>query len=286
MLILALTTDKIQAVGSTGADLDVHASWTDLSGSSVTPGRTNTAITAAATTDIVAAPASSTYRNVKTINVRNRDAALSCDVAIVFNQNGTQFELHKATLRPGDLLEYVEGVGWFTVQAAAASLINESTTSQTLSTTDAYLVGSSILLPSGMPIVGTLYRCLFDVAKTAGTGSPVVTVRFGTAGAVGDVARNAFTFGVGTSVADTATFAVTCLFRSVGSGTSAVIQGNYTMIPNLATTGFGGTTPIRSGQNTGGGFDSTVAASIIGVSFNGSTAFAGTVQLVRAELVA
>jgi hypothetical protein len=51
-------------------------------------------------------------------------------------------------------------------------------------------------------------------------------------------------------------------------------------------TGFGGTTSIKDVQNTGGGFDSTVANSIIGVSFNGSTAFAGTAQLVRAELIA
>lgn len=162
---------------------------------------------------------------------------------------------------------------------------NRSVTSQSLTTTDAYLVGSSIAIPSGAPYVGTIYHLVFDVVKSAGTGSPVITVRYGTAGSTADTSRCAFTFGIGTSVADTAVWDIYCNFRTVGASTSAVIQGNAALTCNLPTTGFGGTTSIKAVQTTGGGFDSTVANSIIGVSFNGSTAFAGTVQLVRAELI-
>lgn len=188
-----------------------------------------------------------------------------------------------------DIVPIVDTTNSQTKGITAASLhlayINQNTTSQSLTTTDAYLAGSSIAIPSGAPYVGSTYHLVFDAAKTAGTGSPVVTIRFGTAGATTDTSRCAFTFGIGTSVADTARFEIWADFRTVGSGTSAVIQGNATLSCNLATTGFGGTTSIKSVQTTGGGFDSTVASSIIGVSFNGSTAFAGTVQLVRAELI-
>lgn len=167
------------------------------------------------------------------------------------------------------------------------TVVNQSVTSQSLSTTDVYLVGSSILIPGGAPSVGSVYHLVLDVVKSAGTGAPVITIRFGTAGSTADTSRCAFTFGIGTSVADTARYDIYCVFRTVGSSTSAVIQGNAQMVNSLTNTltGFSGTTAIHAVQTTGGGFDSTVASSIIGASYNGGTAFAGTVQLVRAELI-
>ncbi len=280
------TTDKLQLITSSAATVDVHASWADLNAGTVTPGRTNTAISSGATTDIVATPASSTTRNVKTLHINNKDASLSCDVTVVYNANGTSFNLCKFTLRAGDTLEYIEGIGFFVIASTVNPLKNNSTADQTISTADLYLLGSNISIPSNLPLAGTKYTCVISMAKTAGTGSPVVTVRYGTGGSTSDTSRCAFTFGVGTSVADQATFTITCVFRSVGSGTSAVIEGNCSLICNLPLTGFGGTTSIKDVQTTGGGFDSTVANSIIGVSFNGGTAFAGTAGLTRAELVA
>lgn len=121
MINLTATTDKLQLVTSAAVAVDVHCSYVDRTndGVTITPGRQNTAITTAATTDILAAPGASTARNAKTINARNKDTSASVDVTAVFNQNGTSFELFKVTLRPQDSLEYVEGVGWFTVTSAA-----------------------------------------------------------------------------------------------------------------------------------------------------------------------
>lgn len=66
MLLLTSTSDKIQVVTSASGDIDVHATWLDSASGTVTPGRTNTvAIATATTTDVVAAPAASTYRNVQ-----------------------------------------------------------------------------------------------------------------------------------------------------------------------------------------------------------------------------
>ena len=130
MILLTATTDKLQVVTDAAVTVDVHASHMDMSQAAppvvqgATSGRTNTAITTAATTDIVAAPAASTTRNVKTINIRNKHASTSVGVTVQFNQNATIFELYKATLKAGETLEYVEGVGFFVVTTAATAFYN------------------------------------------------------------------------------------------------------------------------------------------------------------------
>jgi hypothetical protein len=119
MLLLALTTDKFSLISSSAATLDVHVSYSDNASGTITFGKQNTAISSAATTDILASPAGSTVRNANTINVRNKDASLACDVTIQFNANGTLYELYKATLAAGQVLTYTEGIGWFVYTAAA-----------------------------------------------------------------------------------------------------------------------------------------------------------------------
>lgn len=116
MLLLASTSDLLRVVTATAArNVDVHASWVDVSGSTVTPGRTNTLITGAATTTVVASPAASTYRTVKTLTVRNREAVNSQDVTVVHSDGTNVPELVKATLSAGDALHYDEHNG-FTVR--------------------------------------------------------------------------------------------------------------------------------------------------------------------------
>ena len=63
MINLASTSDVIRVSLPTYAQVACHASWVDLSGTTVTPGRTNTVHATTdtpATTTIVAAPATST----------------------------------------------------------------------------------------------------------------------------------------------------------------------------------------------------------------------------------
>ncbi len=123
MLLLAATTDTLSLITSAAANIDVHVSYVDASSTTLVPsggGKQNTAITTATTTTILAAPAASTLRNAKTINIRNKSAATSCDVTVQFNQNATLFELHKVTLNAGEALEYVEGVGFFTLAASSS----------------------------------------------------------------------------------------------------------------------------------------------------------------------
>lgn len=149
---------------------------------------------------------------------------------------------------------------------------------------DTYLLGSNIAIPTGAPAVGTLYKLTFDLAKSAaGTATPVITVRVGTNGTTADAAVCAFTFAAGTAAADTGVFDVLCLFRTVGSGTSAVVQGQAKLTSNLTTTGI--SNAVKALQVTSSGFNSTVASSIIGASYNGGASSAHTIQLLRAELI-
>ncbi len=122
MLILASTSDKLYVITSAAGDVEVHASWVDLSGTTVTPGRTNTpSITTAASTDIVAAPGSSTtVRNVKHIAVMNAHASVTNTVT-VFHTDGTNpVQLVTMLLGPGESAQYVEGVGWERLNSAGA----------------------------------------------------------------------------------------------------------------------------------------------------------------------
>lgn len=285
MIILTNSgTDKLQLVSGSAATLDVHASWVDLNADGSGdpgPGRTNTAITTATTTDIVATPAASKVRNVKELHVRNKHASQATDVTIVFDQNGTDYEIHKVNLAAGEALEYIEGIGWFELAPLnPGTLYNQATTSQSLGTSDVYLAGSFIVFPRA-PKVGTRYTLKFDSVKTAaGTATPVITVRFGTAGTTSDTSRNAMTLAAQTAAADTATFDVTVVVRTAGA--SGVTQATCQLSHVLDSTGY--STGGASVQNTSSAFDLTVANLGIGVSFNGGGSHSGTLQFLSAIL--
>lgn len=162
-------------------------------------------------------------------------------------------------------------------------LQNSSTSQQSGFSSDTYLSGSFIVFPS-TPAVGTRYKLVFDVTKTAaGTATPIITIRTGTAGSTADTSRCALTFGEGTTAADTGIFEVICVFRTVGSSKSAVIQSIARLTSNLTTTGI--SKAKKAVVVTSSGFDSTTASLGIGASYNGGTSAAHTIELVSAELI-
>jgi hypothetical protein len=165
-------------------------------------------------------------------------------------------------------------------------ITNSSTSDNTGFAADQYLTGSSCPVAAGDFKAKGQYICRFDMAKTAnGTAAPVVTVRVGTTASLSDVtATIPFTFGAGTGVADTGEFEVVVNWRSVGSGTSAVIAGFCHARHNLPTTGlFSNAASWTIVGTTSAGFNSSTATTI-GVSFNGGASFAGTNKVVQAVL--
>lgn len=113
MLLLTSTSDIIRLVTNAVADIDVYAAWVDNNAGTITPGRTTTpGITTATTTTIVAAPASSTQRNVKYINITNNHATAGCVVDVEFFDGTNPNELRSVTLLPGENLALDATAEW------------------------------------------------------------------------------------------------------------------------------------------------------------------------------
>lgn len=199
------TVDKLRLVTSAAATIDVHASWADLNGTTVTPGRTNTAITTATTTDIVATPAASTIRNVKTLHIRNKHASLATDVTVTYDANATVFELYKVNLAAGEMLEYVEGIGFFKVAnltkldwcvATLADRINATTSfaditdlSCPVGAGKTYAIRAGIIHANDATTTGSRFgfggvAMTYMIAATIDTVTPSVTASAHSAGAV------------------------------------------------------------------------------------------------------
>jgi len=122
MLLLASTSDRIRVTSSVAADIHVHASWVDLNGSTVTPGRANTLITTATTADVVGGPGASTVRNVKTLTIRNTDPTDSTIATVIHTDGTNAMQIYQAFLAPGAQIHYIEGSGFF----AETTLVNAS----------------------------------------------------------------------------------------------------------------------------------------------------------------
>jgi hypothetical protein len=131
-----------------------------------------------------------------------------------------------------------------------------------------------------------MYSCVVSLSKTAaGTAGAVVNLRFGTNASTADTSRGSYTFVAGTAAADTGTLRFDATFRTVGSGTSAVVTGVAQIMHKLAVTGLTGTAASSQAViTTSGGFDSTVANSYIGLSLNAGASAAWTIDVVNCEL--
>ncbi|HET6280546.1 MAG TPA: hypothetical protein VFH73_06255, partial [Polyangia bacterium] len=113
MIILTGAADVIRLVTTSANALDVHVSWVDnqtATATPYTPGRTNTAIAAAATTTVLAAPAPSTQRQVKKVMACARGGANT--VTVEFFDGTTAFRQLQVTLASGETLEYEDLCGW------------------------------------------------------------------------------------------------------------------------------------------------------------------------------
>ena len=83
MILLNSTSDLIQIITSAAGDVDVQASYVDLNGSTVTPGRTNVAaISTATTTTVVGSPGSGTTRNIKHLSIHNESTSVQQTIQI------------------------------------------------------------------------------------------------------------------------------------------------------------------------------------------------------------
>jgi hypothetical protein len=113
MLLLTSTSDIIRlTTGTATSTIEVHTSYVDLSGTTVTPGRTNSRISTASTTTIVGSPAASTQRNVKGVYITNNSSGTSCSVAVEHFDGTNAVELMQFILLSGENMAYREDGSW------------------------------------------------------------------------------------------------------------------------------------------------------------------------------
>ncbi len=112
MLLLSGANDVLRLVSSGTSALDVHASHVDKNGSTITPGRSLTAITTATTTTVVSAPGASTFRTIKHMTVMNKGVGTQTVVVQLYDGT-TAYELGEFVLGPNCSLRYHEDGGWW-----------------------------------------------------------------------------------------------------------------------------------------------------------------------------
>lgn len=234
MILLTSTSDLIQAVTSSTANIDVHASWVDNASGAITPGRTNTAISSAATTTIVGSPGASAQRAVKVLSLRNRHATTSCDVTVKHTDGTTAPELIKCTLLAGEELHYTPAEG-FRVYDTAGGMKVAGRTGRFLKTT---------VLTSG-------------TSFTTGPDTNTISIRMQAGGGQGGgctVGSASISGGAG------------------GGAAGGYAEKKFAVSPNTAYTyaiGAGGTTSV-AGANTGqAGGNTTFAVGATTVTANG-----------------
>jgi hypothetical protein len=303
MKLLRATTDIFRIVTS-GGGADTEVSLSAMLADNAAPPALKAipnlgpqaSITTATTTNLIDTTTGFTSGdsvNVKDCSVFNADTVNSVTVRMEHFDGTNTVTLTECILLPRERLELNEVGNWIHFDsnggiytaASTVTLFNASSSSQAAAfAADTYLAGSFIKFPRA-PKVGTMYRLEFDVTKTAaGTATPIVTVRIGTAGSTADTARNTITFNAGTAAVDAGRFSLTVVFRTVGSGSSAVTQAVCSLNKGAtATTGLVNLVG-QAVVNTSAGFDSTVAALGIGASLNGGASASWTVTQVLAAL--
>ncbi len=114
MLVLN-STSFLQLTTSAAAQIEVHASFADLTVSTgavdISPQNTP-AISTATTTTVVSSPGAGVKRNVKHLNVTNDHATLSCVVTVEHSDGTTVTELMAFTLLPGENMIFNEEGRW------------------------------------------------------------------------------------------------------------------------------------------------------------------------------
>jgi hypothetical protein len=171
------------------------------------------------------------------------------------------------------------------INAYTEPVSNASVALQTIAGADTYLTDSAVVINPTRLQAHSFYRCKFNVVKTAaGVAAPVISVRLGTLGTTGDTARATLTFAAQTGVIDEGMFEILANFRSVGSGTAAVLQAEGSLWHRLVTTGLNVTGVFTSVLNTGAGFDSTTVTRM-GLSVNNGASASWAINLVQADVL-
>ena len=291
MIFLSATTDTLDLITSSAALIDYQMNFVEavkttgvLAGNGID--HQNNSISSATTTTVLNAPGASNSKTLKQGTFRNKDSSLSSDLTLRFNQNGTAYEIHKVTLAPGQCLEYIEGVGFFTLGTGYLQNSTYITADQVIgASVTAMIPNSQLAIAPSRPIqIGTVFKWNIAMSKTAaGVAAYTFNILFGTTGTTSDTSRVAFTTGNQTGVADQAFVEIIATVRGP-IGASCIVAGQFMMTHNLSATGFDAV-PCRVLNTTSAAFDCTTSGIIASLDITTGASNALTVQQVVGQVL-
>lgn len=258
MILFTTSTGALKLVTAGTQTLDVHTSYVDVSGTTVTPGATNSAISSATTTSIVPASGTAVQRNVKHVSICNKDSTSSVGLLIQHYDGTTTIQLIKITLLAGYTFTYNDLDGWVLIDASGGRV--ESPLAGRWLKRTVILNGTTTFTtgPSTNTIVARLVA-----GGGQGGGSPATTGVEGAGAGAGSYAE--------WNVAVSPNTAYTCAVGAGGTtgGTNAAGQngGNTTLAV--------GATTVTCNGGTGGPVGTSISVPVLGgaggaISTNGS----------------
>ena len=146
---------------------------------------------------------------------------------------------------------------------------------------DIYIIGSNITVPTQLVRVGTVFRWTLNMSKTAAcTSQPIVNVRVGTTGLIGDTARVTATLpSAQTAATDNGVLTVTCMVTTAGA--SGILNCGGHLTHTNSSTGFSATAGNDFGPTASSAFDMTVASLQFGLSINPGNTGANAVWTIQ-----
>lgn len=120
MILLASASDLLELITAnvTVGSIYVQADWADYNGTTVTLGRTNTAIISNGTTTLVGSPAGGTVRKVKALFVRN-NTGVTPTITFRHTDGTTPVDMYQHTFVVNEQVHYIEGVGFYVLDLTA-----------------------------------------------------------------------------------------------------------------------------------------------------------------------
>ena len=225
MLVLDTTTKSVTVAMSGAAattNPDFVTAYSDDTGTSFAEGSSDGALNGTTQVTLVAAPAASTKRLIKSIFIQNKDTA-SVTLTITVNNNGTLRNLAKVTLAVGDT--------WST-DGTTDTNGNLKTTINGVTT---FSAGSTGLTPSSasqgvITLAGTLNVANGGTGVTASTGASSVVLRDTNANITANSITPGWTSTATATGTTTLTVASTYYQRFTGSTTQTVVLPSATTV--------------------------------------------------------
>jgi hypothetical protein len=114
MIVLDTTTRTLEIILSstvTANQMPVSVTYVDQTTTAYSPASSNTATNNTTAVTIVSAPAASTQRVIKLINIYNADTSSNV-ITVRLNDNSTLVNIIVSTLTFGDTLQFTDLTGW------------------------------------------------------------------------------------------------------------------------------------------------------------------------------